>query len=62
MLLALASCSHDQELTKWVMHQEGSKEYYNVKVPTTVAGALNEAGVWGKGILEEDRYFSIHLD
>lgn len=59
MLLALASCSHDQELTKWVMHQEGSKEYYNVKVPTTVAGALNEAGVWGKGILEEDRYFSI---
>ncbi|MBO4742995.1 MAG: glycoside hydrolase family 2, partial [Bacteroidales bacterium] len=46
-------------LKKWTMQRDGSKETYPVTVPCTVAGALNEAGVFGKDVLDQDRYFSI---
>ena len=45
------------DLTGWKMQREGSKTVYDVTVPCTVAGALNEVGALGEGILEQDRYF-----
>jgi len=44
------------ELKDWTLRKAGDKTTYKVSVPCTVAGALNEAGVLGKNILEEDRY------
>ena len=58
-VLALASCSVAYDMSNWTMQQEGSKQSYSVKVPCTVAGALNEAGAFGADVLEQDRYFGI---
>ena len=52
-----ATLSSATDLTSWKMQREGSKTVYDVTVPCTVAGALNEAGALGEGILEQDRYF-----
>ncbi len=46
-------------LTQWNLQREGQKTVYPVQVPCTVAGALNEAGVFGANVLEEDNYKSI---
>ena len=46
-------------LTQWKMQRQGDNRSYNVTVPTTVAGALNEAGAFGADVLDEDRYLSI---
>ena len=43
-------------LQDWSMKQEGSSRVYDVKVPCTVAGALNEAGYFGENIFEGTRY------
>lgn len=43
-------------LTHWTLQQDGSSTCYEVTVPCTVAGALNQAGVFGQDILEQDRY------
>jgi len=43
-------------LTDWTLQQQGGGPKYQVKVPCTVAGALNEAGAFGKDLLLEDRY------
>ena len=56
------SCSANTpvgEITDWTMNRQGSSRVFSVKVPCTVAGALNEAGYFGDGILEGDRYRSI---
>ena len=59
-VLALPLLSHARELTQWKMQREGDKRSYDVTVPCTVAGALNEAGVFGtQNVLERDRYASI---
>ena len=61
-LVALSSCCTNLEgtdLTHWKLQREGDKHTYDAVVPCTVAGALNEAGVFGENVLEQDRYFSI---
>ena len=56
MLQSLGLAATSEQLSKWTLQQEGSKQKYNVTVPCTVAGALNEAGVLGKDIFDQDRY------
>ena len=46
-------------LTAWQMRRQGASGSYDVTVPCTVAGALNEAGVFGPNVLEESRYKAI---
>ena len=58
-VLAAAACNPGLDLTTWQMQQEGSSKVYTVQVPCTVAGALNEAGEFGPGVLEQDRYKSL---
>ena len=57
--LAACSCSVAYDLSNWKMQKEGDSKSYDVKVPCTVAGALNEAGVFGESVLDKDRYFKI---
>ena len=58
-VLAACTLAAAGNITNWTMQKEGSKVSYNVTVPCTVAGALNEAGVFGANPLDQDRYFSI---
>ena len=48
-----------QELTQWTLCQEGSKQGIKVTVPCTVAGALNQAGVFGKDVVLHTVYMTI---
>ncbi len=60
--LLMASCTVTQnpmQLTQWSMQQEGAAEIYQVTAPTTVAGALHRAGVFGENPLEGLRLFEI---
>ena len=52
-------CASALELTNWKMQRQGDKRTYDVTVPCTVAGALNEAGVFGPDVMEGERYKSI---
>ena len=54
--IACTSAPTPSTLTHWNMKQEGSSRTYKVEVPTTVAGALNEAGYFGENLLEGLRY------
>ena len=58
LLTAFLTC-RATDLTQWQMQQEGSKTTFDVVVPCTVAGALNEAGFYGKHVLEELRYYDL---
>ena len=42
--LACTAQTGTQTLTQWTLQQEGGDVVYNVTVPSTVAGALNEIG------------------
>ena len=46
-------------LDKWTLSQEGSEQVYEVSVPSTVAGALSEQGVFGENLLDGDNYFDV---
>ena len=46
-------------LRDWTLQRQGDNTVYNVQVPCTVAGALNEAGYFGPDVLDEDRYKAI---
>jgi exo-1,4-beta-D-glucosaminidase len=46
-------------LTGWTLQRQGQKETYKAQVPCTVAGVLNEAGVFGPNVLEQERYKAI---
>ena len=62
MLLSLAACGKAPSsgpLTQWTLQREGDAHKYQVSVPSTVAGALNEAGFFGPEIRELDRYAAI---
>lgn len=59
LCLACSAPAPVSVLTDWSMKQEGSSQVYSVKAPCTVAGALNEAGYFGEGILEGLRYKDI---
>ena len=48
-----------EELKDWTLRKDGDKTSYKVTVPCTVAGALNEAGVFGENIFDEDRYYKL---
>ena len=49
----------DYVLDKWTLNQEGTEEYYDVDVPSTVAGALCEEGVLPSDILDGLNYFDV---
>ena len=55
-VIAASSCSVAYDMSVWNMQREGSTQSYTVKVPCTVAGALNQAGVFGPGVFEQQRY------
>ena len=58
-MMSLLSCAPVPEqgrLTDWTLQQQGSSQKYQVSVPCTVAGALNQAGVFGEDLFLEDRY------
>lgn len=60
ILFAMTACkSGPMELTDWTMYREGDDVTYDVRVPCTVAGALNEAGVFGGDVLHKDNYAAI---
>ena len=48
-----------QELTDWTLSQEGSSKSWKVTVPCTVAGALNQAGVFGADVYVGENYKNI---
>ena len=45
------------ELDNWTLSQEGSQKSYEVEVPSTVAGALMDAGYFGGDLLEGMNYY-----
>ena len=62
LALALFGCSAvtpADKLEDWTLQRAGDSQTYQVKVPCTVAGALNEAGVFGQDVLDRDRYKEI---
>ena len=56
MLLLGCAAAPQADLEHWTLQQEGSSKTYQVTVPCTVAGALNEAGAFGPAVKEECRY------
>ena len=56
VLFSSGCSSQGESLKQWTLQQEGSSVKYDVTVPCTVAGALNEAGALGENILDLDRY------
>ncbi|MBR5905172.1 MAG: alkaline phosphatase [Bacteroidales bacterium] len=58
-VLCAAVSANATELNNWKMQRQGDKRSYDVVVPCTVAGALNEAGVFGPDVLDADRYKNI---
>ena len=59
LLLALSTVCNAIDLKEWKMQREGDRQSYEVTLPCTVAAALNEAGVLGENVLEEDNYLKI---
>lgn len=45
-------------LDRWTLSQEGNAKEYEISVPSTVAGALFEAGEFGNDLLESRNYAS----
>ncbi len=67
-VLALASCSGGKLMENgdvlvldsgWTLSSEGVSGSFDAKVPSTVAGVLNEEGYFGKNLLEGKNYASI---
>ena len=48
-----------QELTDWSLSREGSSKSWKVTVPCTVAGALNQGGVFGNDVYSGENYKNI---
>ena len=44
-------------LDSWTLNQEGSVKHYDVDVPSTVAGALFDQGLFGEDLLEGLNYY-----
>ena len=62
LALALTACAPQTpagRLDKWTLQREGSAQRFQVTVPNTVAGALNQAGYFGPAILEKEAYKAI---
>ena len=58
-LLACAPAPQQGMLTDWTLQQQGACQQYQVSVPCTVAGALNQAGVFGQDLFLEDHYKAV---
>ena len=58
-LLCIAFGARAEDLVSWKMQRQGDSKSYNVTVPCTVAGALNEAGAFGPNVLEGQNYKNI---
>ena len=58
-LLACAPAPQQGMLTDWTLQQQGARQQYQVSVPCTVAGALNQAGVFGEDLFLEDHYKAV---
>jgi len=61
VLFAILVCAHAWagELTDWTLQRKGDNTVYQAQVPCTVAGVLNEAGVFGPNVLDQDNYKAI---
>ena len=46
-------------LDKWTLNQEGDSKTYSVEVPSTVAGALCDAGALSENLLDGLNYFDV---
>ena len=46
-------------LDAWTLSREGSREVYDVEVPSTVAGVLADYGVFGENVLDGLNYFDV---
>ena len=67
--LLLCCCKQEESLilhpgeeyiiTEWTLNQEGSETFYDVEVPSTVAGVLADKGVLGEGLMEGDTYYGV---
>ena len=49
----------EYSLDRWTLNQEGTKTYYDVEVPSTVAGVLCDQGVLGEDLLNSLNYFDV---
>lgn len=58
-LLGCAPAPQQGRLSDWTLQQQGARQKYQVTVPCTVAGALNQAGVFGEDLFLEDRYQAV---
>ena len=59
LVLLAGARMNAQELTDWTLSQEGSSKSWKVTVPCTVAGALNQAGVFGADVYVGENYKNI---
>jgi len=61
VLFAILVCSYAWAgvLTDWTLQRKGDNTVYLAQVPCTVAGVLNQAGVFGPNVLEQDNYKAI---
>ena len=59
VMLGCSAAAPAGKLEDWTLQRAGDAKTYQVKVPCTVAGALNEAGVFGQDVLDQDRYKDI---
>ncbi len=57
--LCIAFGAQAGELVNWKMQKQGDRRAYDVTVPCTVAGALNQAGVLGPQVYEGQNYKNI---
>lgn len=63
LFVAFAACtslfgSSTTPVTSWKLSCEGGRKSYSVQVPSTVAGSLAGAGVFGEDFMEGDNYFA----
>ena len=49
----------EYSLDRWTLNQEGTETYYDVEVPSTVAGVLCDQGVLGEDLLNSLNYFDV---
>ena len=59
VMMLICACAWAGPLTQWTLQRQGDKTVYKAQVPCTVAGVLNENGVFGPNVLDQDNYKAI---
>lgn len=59
VMTLICACAWAGPLTNWTLQRQGDKTVYKANVPCTVAGVLNENGVFGPNVMDEDHYKAI---